>query len=126
MKRRLGALALASSMALVLGLASAPAFVVAGAPTEISVSPPYRNMSYCEDSPRAYWTVALWGGTSGSFTWSVTYGDGTSSGVRTAPGPWAEFDRHHDYACGVLYAQVWTASRSGGGTAHDYTSVQAY
>ncbi len=126
MKRCPWAPALLSAIALSVGLVLAPPIALAGVPTEMSVSPYYRIMPYCNDSPRAYWTVTLEGGTAGSFTWSVIYGDGTSSGAHTAPGPLAEFDRHHDYACGVLYAQTWSASRSGGGTAHDYTDVQAF
>ncbi len=129
MMKHVGFLARISAVALSLGPLLAPSIALAGAPTEMSVTPSNQNLALCIYpnilTERAYWTVTLGGGTAGSFTWSVIYGDGTSSGAHTAPGPWAEFDRHHDYDCGNGQAdQIWSASRSGGGTAHDYTTVQ--
>jgi hypothetical protein len=124
-RRRVFSLVAVSSLVLSIGLSAAP--VLAGPPTEISVSPTtaYLN-TYCPyhlASERAYWTVSVWGGTSGNFQVSVNYGDGTGNTSYHA----ASYDTHHDFDCGWSWVyQSWSASRSGGGTGHDQTSVYTW
>jgi hypothetical protein len=123
----------AAVAALVVSTTLAPT-VSAGAPTEIGVYPngtPSEAGNYfwqCASSsftPRAYWTVGLDGGSSGSFTVSVNYGDGTSNtSSHAAVNNGAQYDTHHDFKCnrGYFY-QNWRASRGGGGSAYQTTQV---
>jgi len=124
-RRRVLALATVSSLVLSMSLAVAP--VSAGPPTEISVSPQFRDLFYCPGhaTDRAYWTVDLSGGTSGSYSVTVYYGDGS-------PGNWSAhtvptYDTHHDFTCGRGWEnQSWSASRGGGGTGRYYTTVYTW
>jgi hypothetical protein len=120
-RRRVFSLVAVSSLVLSIGLSAAP--VLAGPPTEISVSPQWRDLLDCggQTTGRAYWTVSIWGGTSGNFGVTVYYGDGTGNTSYHA----ASYDTHHDFACGTdkTYGQTWSASRSGGGTGHDTSAV---
>lgn len=123
-RRRILALVTVSSLVLSIGLAVAP--VSAGPPTEIGVSPHtgYLN-TYCEwaqPSERMYWTVGVWGGTTGSFMVTVYYGDGSPGNTSYHPGT---YDTHHDFACGGnrTYGQTWSAARGGGGTGRDTSAV---
>jgi hypothetical protein len=120
MKRRILTCATVSGLVLSIGLAVAP--VSAGPPTEMDVSPYTRDLIGCivPGVQRAYWTVSLWGGTSGNFSVTVHYGDGTYNTSSHA----TSYDTHHDFGCsqGGL-RQDWQASRGGGGTAYDTTYV---
>jgi hypothetical protein len=114
---------IAAVAALVVSTTLAPT-VSAGAPTEIGVTPQFQQL-LCSHVPRAYWTVGLDGGSSGSFTVSVNYGDGTSNtSSHAAVNNGAQYDTHHDFRCGGnYYGQIWRASRGGGGTASTGTGV---
>jgi hypothetical protein len=127
-RRRIVTLATAAAVVLSMNLAAAPvAAVTTGPPTEIEVTPSAYNIPACRyhiGTPRAYWTVSLYGGLSGSFHVNASWGDGTPGGSWTEPD---SFDTHHDFACGYGYRyQSWSASRSGGGTSYDYTQVYTY
>jgi hypothetical protein len=131
MRPRIRRLAAVSVLAISLGLAVAPTAVFAGPPTEISVTPGGQYLGNCYyggTTQRAYWTVTVQGGSSGSFSVSAVWGDGLPGGSWTVPGPYGEFDTHHDFACGHGQRnQTWSASRGGGGgTGHDYTWAQTY
>ena len=126
MRRQLIALATASALFLSTSLAVAP--VSAGSPTEIYVTPVYNILQECygvfpPPSDRAYWTVELWGGTSGNYQVTVYYGDGDNSTTSHA----GSYDTHHDYSCGHGDRSVhWSATRSGGGTGNYYTTVATF
>lgn len=122
---------IAAVAALVVSTTLAPT-VSAGAPTEIGVYPTgsdggnyFWQCASFSFTPRAYWTVGLDGGSSGSFTVSVNYGDGTSNtSSHAAVNNGADYDTHHDFRCGGnYYGQIWRASRGGGGTASQGTGV---
>jgi hypothetical protein len=75
-------------------------------------------------SASASWTVTLGGGTSGPWLVDVGYGDGYSPPAYQTNSTSVQWSytfntgcTHHDYY------QTWWASRAGGGTAYDYTSV---
>lgn len=121
-QRRILSLAAVSILVLSMGL-GVPA-VLAGPPTEIGVTPDFQDLwAYCGNSATAYWTVSLGGGLSGNYSVTVTYGDGTYS---TTPHP-STYDTHHVFYCGWGWVhQSWSASRSGGGTGHDYTDVETW
>jgi hypothetical protein len=128
-RRRIVALATAFGLVLSMGLAATP--VAAGPPTEIGVWPAWDDLDDCygffpDETDRAYWTFSVWGGVSGSFHVTASWGDGTPYGNWYVDGT-DTYDRHHDFACGHgdRY-QTWSASRSGGGTGHAYTQVMTY
>ena len=72
MRRRTIALGMAVGLILSMSLAVAP--VSAGPPTEIDVSPFFQDLIPCGTTARAYWTVDLYGGTSGTFNVVVYWG----------------------------------------------------
>ncbi len=117
--------ATASAMVLALGLAAAP--VLAGPPTEISVTPNPSNLWMCAYANilawTQYWTVGLSGGTSGSYFVTVHYGDGSvKSEYRSG-----SYDTHHDFVCHQgYYYQSWSATRGGGGTGYYDSWVYTY
>ena len=124
MRRRTIALGMAVGLILSMSLAVAP--VSAGPPTEIDVSPYERFLVNCGwgipgSSETAYWTVDLYGGTSGTFNVVVYWGDGSPANTTYHTG---SYDTHHLFQCGggVDY-QSWSAWRSGGGTGYDSTRV---
>jgi len=108
-----------------MSLAVAPlAAVTTGAPVEIDAVPEYSYLPDCivhYPSDVENYTVELWGGVSGSFHVTASWGDGTQGGSWTKAG---SFDTHHEFACGHGWRyQSWSASRSGGSTGYDYTQV---
>ncbi len=122
------AVAAASAIILATSLAVAPVTAVTtGPPTEIGVTPDDYNIPACYyhfGTPRVYWTVSLFGGLSGDFHVTASWGDGSPGASWTEP---ASFDTHHNFACAHGYRyQTWSASRSGGGTGHAYTRVYTY
>jgi hypothetical protein len=121
MKRRLRLAAGAGALMMSLGLAAAGP-VAAYVPVELDVSPAYQIADGCP-SVVANWSVSFYGGTSGSFTVTVHYGDGNSLTRQLAGGTYAW--GHTFYIMYCLHKdwyQSWSASRSGGGT--DYASTQ--
>ena len=123
-RRRLLALATVSGLLLSMGLMVTP--VSAGAPTEIGVTPPWRDLPHCPADPtdRAFWTVGLSGGTTGLYHVTVYFGDGSPGYSQDGP---TSMDVHHDFACRSNrdFLQQWSASRSGGGTAHTTSAIHA-
>ena len=118
---------IASTMALVLAFAGAPITVQAstqGVPTEIWVTPYDQIADGCPYAA-ASWTVNLDGGTSGKYTVSVSYGDGYSPPpVQTNSTSIQWSYSFYDPTCSYHhYHEYWTASRGGGGTAHDNSYV---
>jgi hypothetical protein len=126
MKRWILAVAAASALAFSMGPAATR--VAASVPTEIEASPnPLWLNAQCawhQYSDRAYWTVSLYGGTSGQYRVTVYYGDGSPGNTSYHSG---SYDTHHDYLCNNGWLnQTWSAWRSGGGTGYDYTQVDTY
>lgn len=92
-------------------------------PTEIGVTPTNQVADGCQYAS-AHWTVSVGGGVSGPYLVDVNYGDGYSPPAlqtNVATIPWS-----YTFATGCIHHvwnQTWWASRSGGGTAYDYTHV---
>ncbi len=125
MRRCVLALATASAVLISMSMMVVPAAAITdGPPTEIGVTPQYVYLPDCVflwPSDTNYYTVDLFGGLTGDFHVTASWGDGTPNGSWTKAGT---FDTHHQFACGHGWRyQTWSASRSGGGTGHDYTSV---
>jgi hypothetical protein len=120
-------LSIAAGLAALIAVVCSPLGVQAfsdGAPTEISVTPGNQVADGCHYAT-ASWTVYVDGGTSGLYSVWVGYGDGYTSPVRqtslhTIPWSYTFFSATCSYR---IYHQYWSASRSGGGTAHADTYV---
>lgn len=124
-RRRLVVAATAATLVLAMVLPAAP--VGAWDHTELYVSPADQNSDGCP-TVAAAWTVNAMGGNPAYlFNVSVYYGDGDHRGPTSVPGTSYWSHTFHGVYCPIphVYTQSWSASRGGGGTAYDTTSVHA-
>lgn len=127
MNRRAITLAIATGLVAASALAApASAYV----PVDIGVAKETTNLWMCSGSnpvpSSVAWNIYLSGGTSGNYTVQVTFGDGAYTTLAPIP-PGSTGWAKHTFACSHgQVTQVWTASRSGGGTARALTYVETY